>query len=640
VPDVFAHNSFWSASDSFTKVMNAHALRLGFAVDRQDKQQNFANSANTTFDFAPWANGSTGSDFGDLLVGRPSDVTFGTPSANGSFVAWNLDAYVQDSWKVSKRLTVEYGLRVGKWTNNEEVNGLGAIFLPSRYDPSAGQYLDADHRRLNGVAYAATGDVPKSLTGARPFLFMPRVNFAWDVSGSGHTVVRGGAGLFYNRESGATQYGVIQVPPNAYSAMQNSFDGASLGGGKGLTYSTLGQIDPFGQATPPPFVSVSPTSLGWPRTFSTSLSVSRRLPGQQTIEVGYVGTFGRHLSSSRFANAIPPGTLSAGVIGDSDLSVPVNRLALDPMAVNAQRPFPALKGAIFYDDTAGTSNYHSLQATLSRQAGAFQYFVAYTFSKSLGTMGGDGGAIDPFDPSVTYGILPTDRTHVLNVSWTWQLGEAVKKGRIGKGLLNHWHLSGVSTFSSGRPIRVGFIGDLAGAGTAWWGTPDHTAFAGSYYSGAGGAITPVFTCDPRRGGHGLGDRILDINCLGIPAFGQSGPYESPYYLRAPSRMYHDLTLFKDFKIGNQSKKIQFRTGVFNIFNQAYPDPTQNDIDLNLKANCKVNVNGVPNGLGEMVDDQCDPTQGYEYTADTLKNFGKITNKRGHRVVELALKLYF
>jgi hypothetical protein len=645
-PDrIFAYNSFWAASDRFTKVMNAHALRLGFGVERQSKIQNFDNASSTAFIFAPWANGTTGSDFGDLLVGRPSLVVAGTPAAQGNFVAWNFDGYVQDSWKVSKRFTLEYGLRLGKWTNNEEVNDLGAIFLPSRYDPNAGRFTDAAHKRLNGVAYVSSGDVPRSLTGARPFLWMPRVNFAWDVNGSGVTVVRGGAGVFYNREVGNAQYGVIQVPPNAYSVVLDSYAYAGLGAGKGLTYSTLGQVDPYSQLGQFAFYSVSPTSLGWPRTFSTSLSVSRRLPGQQVIEAGYVGTFGRHLASARYANALPPGTLLSGMVGNSDLSVPVNRRALAVQAIDALRPFSALGaglGSVYYDDTVGTSNYHSLQATLSRQAGAFQYLVSYTFSKSLGTMGGDQGLIDPFDPGVTYGILPTDRTHLLNLSWTWRLGEIVKKGRLAKGVLNGWHLSGVSTFSSGRPIRVGFSGELAqeGASTAWWGTPDHPRYSGSFNGGPGGAITPVFTCDPRKGGSALGDRILDIQCLGIPALGQSGPFESSYYLRSPSRMYHDLTLFKDVKIGRAGKKLQFRVGLFNIFNQAYPDPTQGDIDLNLETTCKVRVDGVPDGLGGTVDGQCDPAQGYEYTANTLQNFGKIITKRGHRVIELALKFTF
>jgi hypothetical protein len=67
----------------------------------------------------------------------------GQPSAVGHFVAWNCEFYAQDSWKVSKNFTLEYGLRVGKWTNNNETNDLGAIFDPSRYDPSKGTYLDA-----------------------------------------------------------------------------------------------------------------------------------------------------------------------------------------------------------------------------------------------------------------------------------------------------------------------------------------------------------------------------------------------------------------------------------------------------------------------------------------------------------------
>ena len=113
--------------------------------------------------------------------------------------------------------------------------------------------------------------------------------------------------------------------------------------------------------------------------------------------------------------------------------------------------------------------------------------------------------------------------------------------------------------------------------------------------------------------------MLDISCIGIPAFGQSGPFIAPYDLRAPSRNFHDLTVFKDFRFGRASKRMQIRAGVFNLFNQAYPiapaGPGGTDIDLRSRPTATARVNGVPNGEGGFADNVCDPTGGYTFTAE-------------------------
>jgi hypothetical protein len=112
-------------------------------------------------------------------------------------------------------------------------------------------------------------------------------------------------------------------------------------------------------------------------------------------------------------------------------------------------------------------------------------------------------------------------------------------------------------------------------------------------------------------------------------------------MRTPARSFHDITVFKDFKLGGD-RRLQFRIGAFNVFNQAYPVYRVNglnDFDLTLAAQCNVRVTGVPNGAGGTAD-VCDPTKGFHFTDTTLQNFGKIITKRGHRVVELALKFFF
>ena len=126
----------------------------------------------------------------------------------------------------------------------------------------------------------------------------------------------------------------------------------------------------------------------------------------------------------------------------------------------------------------------------------------------------------------------------------------------------------------------------------------------------------------------------------MPAFGQNGDLVPPYNIRTPTRVNHDLTVFKNINtVGSQ--KLQVRAGFFNIFNQAFANTNiGGDINLTLDTTCKVRKNGIPNGTGVLVDNVCDPTGGFDYTPQTKDNFGKINLKRGHRVVEFVLKYYF
>jgi hypothetical protein len=133
------------------------------------------------------------------------------------------------------------------------------------------------------------------------------------------------------------------------------------------------------------------------------------------------------------------------------------------------------------------------------------------------------------------------------------------------------------------------------------------------------------------------ERILDVSRIGIPALGESGPFQQPYYFRVPTRWNFDVSLFKSFALGG-SRRLQLRMGVFNLFNQAAP--TLDDIDLDLRTECNVRVDGVPNGAGGTVDGVCDPMQGYHITDLAQQNFGKIVSKHGHRVVELAVRFDF
>jgi hypothetical protein len=205
-------------------------------------------------------------------------------------------------------------------------------------------------------------------------------------------------------------------------------------------------------------------------------------------------------------------------------------------------------------------------------------------------------------------------------------------------------MSGITTFQSGTPLRLRFSGDIlqTNQSVAWFGSDAFNVQGQSV-----GAVTPVYLGNPTvSGGGGIGDKVFDISQLKIPTFPNTGPSQPPFYLRTPSRSNFDVSFFKNFNF-SETKKFQFRTGFFNIFNQAYPSQITtaggfgaSDIYLTLNTVCNVHKDNVPNGVGGTVNGVCDPTGGFSYDQTTKDNFGKIVNKHGRRIVEFAFKFYF
>jgi hypothetical protein len=651
--DVYAHNDALQFSNKLTKLAGTHSLKFGVTIERGQKQQNFQNLEAGQLWFGTDNGDGTGNSAADMLTGSIGSFTQGTaargnPSPGmpfGEFRYWNTDAFAQDSWKLRSNLTLEYGVRFGRWTNNAELFGLGGYFDPALYDSTKGSFLDpGTFQRVNGVCYVYNGCAPAGVLPDRSPFALPRVNVAWNIDGDGNNVLRGGYGLFYNRNMGNVEYDTsLRLAPNAYQVSTDLWAGGGYGNGRGLNYDTVSEATLASRIGSLGINTLTPNSFTYPKTHSFSLNFARRIPFNQVIEASYVGTRGRDLVSRSNGNVMPFGALSSGTFNGVDLSVPVNRVAVASVGTNLSsfRKFNSLSGITVYD-FRGESNYDSMQVTLSRQTGArLQYFVAYTLGRSRGTLGGEYSSIDPYDPKRTYGVLGEDRTHVLNVSWNAFLPDAAKGGLnnpVGRALLDGWQVSGISSVASGIPLRLSFGGDAASAGiaTAYFGTADVVGPS----NGGGNALAPVYTCDPRLPGTKVGEKILDINCLSVPEFGQNGDLVPPYNIRTPTRMNHDLTVFKNFKtVGEQ--KLQVRAGFFNIFNMAYANTNiGGDIDLSLNTTCRVRVASVADGAGGFATNVCDPTGGFDFTPQSKANFGKINLKRGHRVIEFVLKYYF
>ncbi len=708
---IFAYNDSFSAADNISKVVSSHTLKFGGLVEQANKKQNFQDTSEGQLELNQWGPNSTGNDWGDLLVGQFGSVGHSLKIPNGNYRFYNYEFYGQDGWKVRPNLTLEYGLRASYMTLNAERKGFDVLFSPSAYKPGAGYYLNGDPFSPNGLLSAKKGQVKVGSVDTPPIQWAPRVSFAWDISKKGDLVIRGGGGLFYNRIQGNAQYDATLRSPTNGNVTTTIGSGAVIQGtgnpaldGKtfdnlgGLTYDRLGLLNPLRLASGGgDILSPNPDNSNYPTTYSMSLNIAKRMPFQTVFEVGYVSTMARHLGNRRQINLVPLGAMLRGSVpgdpgtgtnvvsslanpncnpntpGDcriinqtnvkSDLSNPLHRLTADAAAINKFRTFADL-GNVRYQEYTGTSNYHSLQATLSRQAGKnLQFYATYTFSKVLGTLAGDGEDVDPLDTrGRSYGVLNFDRTHVFNMSYNWNVPDMARGGfrnKLTAGLLNGWQMSGITTLSSGTPIRLRLSGAIVGGNVAI------AAFgSNSFASGnnASGAIAPIFSKDPRLDGSKVGERVLDLSAIQLPAFGTSGPFVAPLYFRTPNRSNWDLSLFKNFKMG-EKKNLQFRTGIFNLFNQAFPrridtgSVDNSDMFLTLNTECTelapvnmmiTNADGsktsftqtVPNGIGGVSQGFCNLAKGFKFTADTQNRFGQIINKRGQRIVELALKFTF
>lgn len=664
----FAFNSSYSVNANVTKISGSHSLKFGGFLEQVNKKQNLGNQFNGRITVSSINNG-TGNSFGNLFIGRPATVQHSTIPPVGEFRAYNIDAFAQDAWKAKPYLTFEYGLRVITMPNNKERNGLETFFDPTKYVRGAGAFINGDLQKPNGIQLVSRGEAKPGIVDDLPPRLGPRLSFAWDVFRKGNFVVRGGYGLFYNRTSGNFQYSpALQNPPNLLnpSVANNAAATAFKDGVQNLTLATLTNIDVARAPVSISPVSIDPNGNDITRTSNSSLSIARRLKWNNVIEVGYVGNQVRHLPQQRNVNIVPLGALLKGVITPatgpaSDLSNPIHRLAISADAYRNLLPYPDYN-AVNIREYTGTSSYHSGQLTLSRQRGAFTYTGAYTFSKALGVLAGDGGGTDALDVrNRNFGVLNYDRTHNFVVNYNWNMPRIIKRGgnRFLGGALNGWQISGISTYQSGAPIRLAFGGggtttfvNAAGqtvtvtptgnglnggnAFVSWWGT---NAFSGGSFANAGG-IAPILLRNPaiKGGTTNVNDKLFDLGAIGIPNFGESGAFIPQFYSRLPNRNNHDATLMKNFRF-KERQNIQFRLGLFNVFNQAFVTQ-QADINLTLQTSCNAVVQTVPNGVGGTVANVCDPSKGYTFTDTTKAQFGQIITKRGNRRVQFSFRYTF
>jgi Carboxypeptidase regulatory-like domain len=610
----YAKKSLPNLSDNLSKVWGKHTAKFGFYWERTFNSQPDTNAVNGQGVYATWVGGSTGNVYADMLVGQMnySERNFDVIPA---FRYMSVDFYGQDSWKVSQRLTLEYGIRVqhlGPWS---DLKGNGfATWDASQYSATA------PSSELTGFAWhKIDSSVPLSGAKSRALFYNPRVGIAWDIFGNGKTVLRGGYGMYRYHDEQNVQNPAYGITAGAYSA--------SLGG---VNFSQVGNGS---QAfNPGDLFALDPKDDQQPRTQSYSLTVAQRLPWKSVLEVAYVGNKADYLSNYNNSlyqqNYIPLGGLISkyGWIPNiTTAASPCNSWETgsgycDNMK-NATRPYPTYGAVVKVINHKMYSNYNGMQVSWNKQSGHFTFMLNYTFSKALGIRGENGAAVgDPLNIKNDYGTLPNNRTHIFNAAYVYELPTASKANPVVRGLVGGWQISGMTQFQSGADLQAAVSANLyfsayIPAGTTYMGKTLTTATQASADNMLGSGdltLMPLLTCDPRKG---LGkNQYFNPSCFTLSSPGTNGNYIWPT-LTGPAFFNSDLSLFKNFTFGsNENKKLQFRFSAYNFLN--HPVRTFLAGDNNLKLNF--------DATGNLVNDRT----------------GYADHKTGHRILQLMAKFTF
>ena len=609
---LFAVKKMPTVSDTLSKVWGTHTVKFGFYYEfviNDQPSNNNANGVIAEYTNAQW-NGGSGSPFADLLGGYANQYQETNKDVLHNEGYTTAEFFAQDSWKITRRLTVDYGMRFSHMGNWYDRQGTGfAVWNPALYDstkPAASGTGFDWHGQDSKVPLAGFKD--------RALLYAPRFGLAYDVFGTGKTILRGGWGQFYFHNAQFTQG--LDTPLGVQTAPFNG--------------STFQQIQSYlSTLGPPPFAAtgVLPTDDKSPLTTSYSFSVSQRIPFSSMLEVSYVGNDTKYLLNGTGVgtnvNTIPYGTLwnqgsDPGAFGSKEYNFAPYKIY---QALNIAR------------HNLG-SNYNSMQVSWVRQKGAFDIDVNYVFSKALGIVG-----LDQLDLHKDYGAQPFDRRHVFNAAYSINLPSPVRANKALGGMVNGWQLSGITSFQSGVNLTAnsnGMKGDFNVGGNicATNCKVNGVPVSGTLYAQDGYAnstinaqsingtdqipLRPILTCDPRKN---LGpNQFINGNCFALPTVpGTNGPTVLPEIF-GPWFWTSDLSLFKNFQM-SESRKLQFRVEAFNFLN--HPEWSFSNGGLGSGA---LNLNFAPNGSG-----------GQQMTNST---FGTPQIKVGNRIVELAVKYYF
>ncbi len=526
-------NSFlreeFQVNDTVRWTKGPHQLSMGGEYGHGLGDINNDYRANGYFSFdgsAPF----TSDALADFTVGKFYNLTQGVGEYKNT--RFNIfSAFAQDSYRVTRRLTLDLGFRWDPFFPYTDLHGKMATYHPGA---QSSRYVNAPP----GILYAGDPGLPPGVFPRQWTNFGPRVGLAWDVFGDGKTAVRAGYGIYYdhpntistNAQANQAPFGtVVNVNGNASNSLSNPYAGGT---------------NPFpSSVTPPkdvPFLLpdvayMATAGLRNAQLQSWNLTVERQLLGNIIARIAYAASKGSRLASLREGNA---GVYIAG----------------SSLTTDQRRPLYPNFGQMTLVEPGDNSSYHSLQLNLERRfMNRFTVLANYTWSKSIdtGSYNKQTGqtVTNPYTRSFDRGLSDFNHAHLFNLSGLWDL--PIKPvSRLAETLIGGWQLSGIVSLHSGQPFPLYSDVDNANSGIG----SDRPDLIGNPYLSGGRSLEA-------RIQKWLNPAAFAVNTLGT--FGNVGRnvFIGPGYAST------DLALQKDFKVIERAS-IQFRAEAFNAFNRA------------------------------------------------------------------------
>ena len=614
-------------TDNLSKLAGAHAFKTGVFFDYNQAGQQPAWQENVNFSFTtnngPNYVADTNNAVANLLLGNFRGVSQSNGVFFGAFRFHQFEIYGQDTWKMNRKFTLDYGLRWAYIGPTYTVKPfLENYFDPNAFDPAQRVTIETRPTNLalgiqngtictasqpnpcpgvtnfgnpyNGLVREGTNGLPPGFVDHRYGNVEPRIGFAYDPWGNGKTAIRGGFGIYHERiRQNVNSFDALGNPPLSYTP--TIFNGAIDQVGPALV--SQGALTTVSLRTPAKNGKI-PTNYAW------SIGVQRELPWKLGLDLAYVGEQARHLQYIVDLNQFPVGTTTGG------MPPPPNNtwLAVVPFVGYSQ---------VNYTDYGANSEYNAFQAAVTRRfSRSLTLSADYTYSKNFDLSDSDdnfASVRNRFNPKLDYGPTGWERPHVFNVNYVYDFPDFRNRGAFIRFALGGWESSGVIRAWSGTPFTLTCGGssgtNSGGAGSA----------AGPFCDFVGGG--PIYApgmLDPNTG-----SRIQWVNpfVFAQPQPGTIGNTTRNEF-RGPSYQNWSLSLFKNFSF-SESWRLQLRLETFNTFNHLQFGGSNGGVNRSINTPGPGQIpTFLANGTG------------------TVGNSGKLNTARDPRQIQLGAKFYF
>ena len=555
----FERNLDRNIFDNFSVTLGNHTLRTGITTQQMLKTEDAAEG-NPNFNFNTW---------GDFLLGNATQYTQASRDVIPDLRFWNTEAFIQDDWKVSRRLNINLGLRWTRFPSPSDAKNTLTNFDPLVYQAKLAPALDSNGNFVPGqqftpatyanglifpqgaactAAQAISSQVTCSPYGSTVnpnynWNFGPRIGFAYTPFDQGKTVLRGGFGIFYDR----TLNGIWE---------QNAFGDPPLVQTTTIVNTTFDNPVGAGSASPPALGPNQLTTTGnpdfkVPSYADFNLSMEQQLAPSTVLEIAYVGSISRHM------------------LGELDLNMPTlaTRKSNPSSALNTIRPY------LGYSDfhtrlPVFTANYNSLQVSLNHNSRDVTLGVAYTWSKNLTDQSADRGVANTYtyNPKLDYGNSSLNEPQIFIANFVYKEPFLREQHGLTGHVLGGWELSGITSFNSGLSLTATQVPDPFGCVTD---TTTANGCAAGTYPGGLGIQGPNYDIVARP------DQVAPLQLTKTQtqwfttksfatAQGHFGSASAGSFL-GPGVERIDLGLLKNFKVG-QRISLQMRAEAFNLLN--------------------------------------------------------------------------